>query len=69
MSQRVHFGMESAESRFQFGGHREDLFFLGANIDLLSLHQYLPFGSINLSVDLDKSQQSPQKLRPASVLP
>ena len=38
-------------------------FFLGANIDLLSLYQYLPFGSINLSVDLDKSQQSPQNLR------
>lgn len=29
---------------------------LGANIDLLSLHQYLPLRSINLSVDLEKSQ-------------
>lgn len=56
MSQLIRFGTETTEYRFQFGGHWEDLFFLGANIDLLSLHQYVPLGSINLNVDLDKSQ-------------
>lgn len=56
LSQLIHFGTESTEYRFQLGGHWDNLFFLGANIDLLSLHQYLPLGSISLSVDLDKSQ-------------